>query len=112
MIYPKVSTIIHQYHYNLYWDYSLGDVGAVELTQDGDLLLNIVDLILGIFQIDDLDGYGLSRPLVEAFVNFTERALSDTVLLDIVVFGICSLWRLHYDEPEPKKMRGGGWNLG
>ena len=44
----------------------LGHVGRLQLRKDGDLLDDILDLILGALDVDDLDGHGLARPLVDA----------------------------------------------
>lgn len=66
---------------------------AVELAEDSDFLLNVVDLIFGIFEVDDLDRNRLARSFVETFVDFTEGTFSDTILLDVVIFGIsCLRW--------------------
>jgi hypothetical protein len=59
----------------------LGDERRIALTEDLDLLLDILDLIFGLFQVDDLDGDHLLGPVVDPFVDFAERALPDTLLL-------------------------------
>jgi hypothetical protein len=45
---------------------SLCDPRRVELTQDLDLLLDVVDLILGVLKIDHLDGDQTSRPAFDS----------------------------------------------
>lgn len=42
---------------------ALGDPRAVELTQDLDLLLDVVNLVLGVLEVDDLDGDQVACPL-------------------------------------------------
>lgn len=66
---------------------------AVQLTENADLLLDIINLILCIFQIDDLDGYGCLSGLVVAAIDLTKGSLSNSLFADIVVFWICALWR-------------------
>ena len=39
---------------------------TVTLGQDGDLLLDVLNLILGFFQVNDLDGHHLACPVVNA----------------------------------------------
>ena len=39
---------------------------TVTLGQDSDLLLDVLNLILGFFQINDLDGHHLACPVVNA----------------------------------------------
>lgn len=41
------------------------DVRGVEFGKDADLGDDVVDFIFGIFDVDDLDGYGLTRSLVD-----------------------------------------------
>lgn len=45
----------------------LGDVGTVALAQHGDLLLDVLDFVLGLLQVDDLDGHHAERAVVDAF---------------------------------------------
>lgn len=45
---------------------ALCDPRAVELAQNLDLLLDIVDLILGVLEIDNLDGNKASCPLIDS----------------------------------------------
>lgn len=50
----------------------LGDKGAVTLAEDSDLLLDVLNLVLGLLQVDDLDGHHLFSAVIDAFVDFTE----------------------------------------
>jgi hypothetical protein len=43
----------------------LRDVGRVELGEDGDLGDDVVNFIVGVFDVDDLDGDGLTCTLIE-----------------------------------------------
>lgn len=45
----------------------LGDVGTVALTQHRDLLLDVLDLILGLLQVDGLYGHYALTAIVDAF---------------------------------------------
>lgn len=51
----------------------LGDVGAVTLTEDCDLLLNVLDLILSLLQVDDLDGNNALCTIVDTFEHLSEE---------------------------------------
>lgn len=53
----------------------------ITLTENLNLLLDVLNFILGLFQVDDLDGHHLLRPVVQALVDLAERALADTLLL-------------------------------
>lgn len=55
----------------------LGDVGTVTLAQHCDLLLDVLYLVLGFFQINDFYGHHFLSPIVNAFEHFTKRALSN-----------------------------------
>ena len=44
-------------------------------------MLDILDLILGLLEVDDLDGDDLLGPIVEAFVDLSEGSLPDSLLL-------------------------------
>ena len=44
-------------------------------------MLDILDLILGLLEVDDLDGDDLLGPIVEAFVDLSEGSLPDPLLL-------------------------------
>lgn len=44
----------------------LGDVGALQLGEDGDFLDNVLNLVLGVFNVNDFDGDGLAGALVDA----------------------------------------------
>lgn len=46
--------------------HALGDPRAVELRQDLDLLLDVVDLVLGVLEVNDLDGDEVARALLDA----------------------------------------------
>tara|TARA_B110001452_G_scaffold260984_1_gene259160 strand:- start:170 stop:517 length:348 start_codon:yes stop_codon:yes gene_type:complete len=66
-----------------------GDVGAViardvrrvALRHHRDLLLDVVDLVLGLLQIDNLDGDDLARREIDAAVDLAERAAPDALQL-------------------------------
>ena len=64
------------------------DEGTVTLRQDGDLLLDVLDLILSLLQVDDLDGDHLLRALVDSLEHFAEGALPDALQLRERLFGI------------------------
>lgn len=51
----------------------LGDVGAITLTEDCDLLLNVLNLILGLLQVDDLDGNDALCTIVNTFEHLLEE---------------------------------------
>lgn len=80
--------------------YLLGNMCAVELAEDSDFLLNVVNFIFGVLEIDDFDSNWLSGSFVEALVDFTEGTLSNSILLDVVVFGISTLRWLDHDGQE------------
>ena len=58
-----------------------GDKWRITLTENLNLLLDVLDLILGLFQIDDLDGHDLLCSVVQALVDLAEGALADPLLL-------------------------------
>jgi hypothetical protein len=64
------------------------DVRAVALRQHHDLLLDVFDFIFSFFQVDDFDGHDLLRPVIDAFKDFTKRALADPLLFRENQFGI------------------------
>lgn len=41
-------------------------IRGLQLGQNGDFLNDIFDLIFGVFNVDDLDGYGVARPFVDS----------------------------------------------
>lgn len=43
----------------------LGHIRGMELGQDGDFLYDIFNLVLGVFDINDLDGYRLAGPFID-----------------------------------------------
>lgn len=45
---------------------------AIQLTQDGNLLLNIINLIFCIFKIDNLDSHWFASDFREAFVDLAK----------------------------------------
>lgn len=51
----------------------LGDVGAITLTEDCDLLLNVLNLILGLLQVDDLDSNDALCTIVDTFEHLSEE---------------------------------------
>lgn len=55
----------------------LGDVRTVTLAQHCDLLLDVLYLILGFFQINDFYGHHFLSPIVNAFEHLAKRALSN-----------------------------------
>lgn len=57
-----------------------GDEGAVALGQHHDLLLDVLDLILGLLQVDDFDGNDLRRTFVDALEHLAERPFADPFL--------------------------------
>jgi hypothetical protein len=48
------------------------DIWRVELGKNVDLLNDVVNLVLGILDVDDFNGYRLAVALVYTFVDFTE----------------------------------------
>ena len=53
---------------------------TVALRQNHNLLLDVLDLILSLFKIDNLDGHNLLCPVINALEDLAERALSDALL--------------------------------
>lgn len=45
----------------------LGDVRTVALTEDRDLLLDVLDLVLGLLQVDGLDGDNALCAIIDSF---------------------------------------------
>lgn len=72
----------------------LGDVGRVALRENHDLLLNVLDLVLGLLQVDDLDGDHLLAAIVDALEHLAERAFAYSLLLgeDLLRIGFLA-WR-------------------
>lgn len=50
----------------------LGDEWTVALTENSDLLLDILDLILGLLQVDGLDGDNVLCAIIDAFKHLPE----------------------------------------
>ena len=67
----------------------LCDKRRFTLTEDCYLLLYVLDLVLGLFQVDDLDGDDALRPVVDPLEDLTERALADAVKLGKQLLRIC-----------------------
>lgn len=67
----------------------LGDVGTVTLAQHCDLLLNVLYLVLGFFQINDFYGNHFLSPIVNAFEHLAKRALSNFFQLGKKLFRVC-----------------------
>lgn len=53
----------------------LCDVLRVQLRKNQDLLLNVVNLIFGMFEVNNFDCYGQPTLLIVALVHFSKRAL-------------------------------------
>lgn len=70
-----------------------GDVGAVTLGQDHNLLLDVLDLILGFFEVNDLDGDDLLGSIVDAFEDLAEAAFADSLLFREYQLGVHLLQR-------------------
>lgn len=51
----------------------LGDVGAITLAEDCDLLLNVLDLIFSLLQVNDLDGNNALCTIVDTFEHLSEE---------------------------------------
>lgn len=58
------------------------------MTEDGDLLLNIFDLILCTLEVDDLDGDRPSSAFIETLVDFTKATLADSILTNVKLLWI------------------------
>ena len=69
----------------------LGDKGRVALREHHDLLLNVLDLILGLLEVDDLDGDHVLGPVVDALVDLAERAFADPLLFREHELGVDAL---------------------
>lgn len=67
----------------------LGDVGTVTLAQHCDLLLNVLYLVLGFFQINDFYGNHFLSPIVNAFEHLAKRALPNFLQLGKKLFWVC-----------------------
>jgi len=59
----------------------LGDVDALTLGEDLDLLLNVLDFVFGLFQVDDLDSDNAVIVQVDSLENLAEGAAPDLLLL-------------------------------
>ena len=70
-------------------------------------MLDILDLILGLLEVDDLDGDDLLGPIVEAFVDLSEGSLPDSLLLREDQLRIDSLKRKskHWSRLMPEAFR-------
>lgn len=67
------------------------DIERITLTKNHDFLLNVLDFILGLFEVDDLDGHNMLGTIVDPLVHFAEGALADSLLLSEYQLGIHSL---------------------
>ena len=65
-----------------------GDVGTVALRQHHDLLLDVLNLVLGLLEVDDLDSDHLLRSVVDAFEYLAEAALPDPLLFGEYQLGV------------------------
>ena len=59
----------------------LGDVGAVTLAEHGDLLLDVLHLILSFLQVYGLDGHHFLGAVVDALEHLAKGALPNTLQL-------------------------------
>jgi hypothetical protein len=59
---------------------ALGHPSAVELREDLDLLLDVVDLVLGVLEVDDLDGDEAARALIDAVRGKRQLSTKRSVL--------------------------------
>lgn len=78
-------------HFSTYFEIRpiiFGDVWAVALRQHHNLLLYVLNLIFRLFEIDDLNGHDLLSPVVDAFEDFAEATLSDSLLFCKYQLGI------------------------
>lgn len=67
----------------------LCDVGAVTLAEHGDLLLDVLDLILSLLQVYGLDGNHILSAVVYALEHLTEGALPNTLQLGEQLLRVC-----------------------
>lgn len=51
----------------------LGDIRTVALTENCDLLLDVLDLILSLLQVDGLDGNNALRTIIDTFKHLPEE---------------------------------------
>lgn len=68
-----------------------GNEGRVALREHHDLLLYVLDLVLGLLEVDDLDGDHVLRPVVDPLVDLAERAFADSLLLRKHQLGVDAL---------------------
>lgn len=54
---------------------------AVALAEHGDLLLDVLDLVLGLLEVDGLDGHHVLGAVVDALEHLPEGALPDALQL-------------------------------
>lgn len=59
----------------------LGDVWTVALTEDSDLLLDILDLVLGLLQVNGLDGHNRLRAIIDAFKHLPNEEIGERALI-------------------------------
>lgn len=65
------------------WAEVLGDVWTVALTENCDLLLDVLDLILSLLQVDGLDGDNALRTIVDTFKHLPEEEMEDKMKTDV-----------------------------
>lgn len=58
------------------------------MAEHGDLLLNVLDLVLGLLQVNDLDGHHILCAVVDALEDLAEGALADALQLGEELLGI------------------------
>lgn len=66
----------------------LCDVGRVHARENHDLAHDVVDLVFGIFHVNDLDGDRVARPPVKAFVDFAKAAAAYAFLFGVERVGV------------------------
>lgn len=59
----------------------LGDVWAVALAEDSDLLLDILDLILGLLQVNGLDGDNRLCAIIDAFKHLPNEGIGERAFI-------------------------------
>ena len=65
-----------------------GHVRRVHVGQDHDLAHDVLDLVLCVFDIDDLDGDCAARPAALALVDFAKAAAANAFLLGVECRGV------------------------
>lgn len=55
----------------------LGDKRTVALAQNGDFLLNVLDVVLCLLQVNNFNGNNFLSPIVNSLIDLAKRAFSD-----------------------------------